>query len=80
MLGYLGAINERVDLELLDRLADELPDCLILMVGGDSCGAEKSLRPRANLRFEGEVEYARVPYYLYGFDVALLPFKRTTAF
>ena len=77
VVGYIGAVAEWFDLELLDALVDARPDLLFLIVGGDSCRAEKRLRPRDNLRFEGEVEYARVPYYLHGFDVALLPFRRT---
>lgn len=75
VLGYMGAIAEWFDLDLLDAMALRFPDCLILLVGNDSVGAQARLKQHANVQFTGEVPYSELPYYVHGFDVCLLPFK-----
>jgi len=75
VIGYYGAIAEWFDLDLLEKVARSHRDCLVLMVGADTCGAQQRLLHLDNVEFIGEVAYARLPYYLYGFDVCLLPFQ-----
>jgi GT2 family glycosyltransferase/glycosyltransferase involved in cell wall biosynthesis len=75
VIGYYGAIAEWFDLDLLEKAARRHPDCLVLLVGGDTAGAQQRLRHLDNVEFTGEVAYAKLPYYLYGFDVCLLPFQ-----
>ena len=75
VIGYYGAIAEWFDLDLLEKVARSHRDCLVLMVGADTCGAQQRLQHLDNVEFTGEVAYARLPYYLYGFDVCLLPFQ-----
>jgi GT2 family glycosyltransferase/glycosyltransferase involved in cell wall biosynthesis len=75
VIGYYGAIAEWFDLDLLEEAARRHPDCLVLLVGGDTAGAQQRLRHLDNVEFTGEVAYAKLPYYLYGFDVCLLPFQ-----
>lgn len=75
ILGYYGAIAEWFDAELVHALAREYSDCLVLLIGNDTAGVAGKLRGLANVSFTGEVPYARLPYYLHAFDVALLPFK-----
>lgn len=75
IIGYYGAIAPWFDLDLVDRVAAECPDCLILLVGADTCGAQERLAHRANVKFTGEIPYADLPSYLYAFDVCMLPFQ-----
>lgn len=75
VIGYYGAIAEWFDIDLVRRIAREFPDSLVLLVGNDTVGARDSLSDLSNVRFTGEVAYAELPYFLHGFDVALLPFK-----
>jgi GT2 family glycosyltransferase/glycosyltransferase involved in cell wall biosynthesis len=75
VIGYYGAIAEWFDLDLLEQVARHFSDCLVLMVGADTCGAQRRLQALPNVEFTGEVPYARLPYYLEGFDVCLLPFQ-----
>jgi len=75
IIGYYGAIAEWFDLDLVRATALAYPDCVVLLVGGDTVGARKSLADLANVEFTGEVPYATLPYYLHAFDVCLLPFK-----
>lgn len=75
IIGYYGAIAEWFDLDLVRTVALEHPDCLILLVGNDTVGAQKVLADLTNVEFTGEVPYAALPFYLHAFDVCLLPFK-----
>jgi len=75
IIGYYGAIAEWFDLDLIQAIALEHPDCLILLVGNDTVGAQKALVDLPNVKFTGEVPYAVLPFYLHAFDVCLLPFK-----
>ncbi len=75
VIGYYGAIAEWFDLDLVRSVATAHPDTLVLLVGNDTAGAAAALADLPNVELTGEVPYARLPYYLHGFDVALLPFK-----
>lgn len=75
VIGYYGAIAHWIDLDLLEEIAEQFPTCEILLVGADECGARKRLVGKRNIRFTGEVEYSKLPFYLHGFNVCILPFK-----
>lgn len=75
VIGYYGAIAEWFDLDLIRAVALAYPDCLVLLVGNDTVSAQKSLADLSNVEFTGEVPYDKLPYYLYAFDVCLLPFQ-----
>ena len=77
VIGYYGAIAEWFDLDLLRDLAQALPQTVIRLVGNDTAGAREALADLANVEFTGEVPYADLPQWLYGFDVCLLPFRVT---
>lgn len=78
VIGYYGAIAHWIDLDLLEAIADGFPDCELLLVGADECGARQRLGSKLNVRFTGEVSYGELPFYLYGFDVCVLPFRLTS--
>ena len=75
VIGYYGAIAEWFDLDLVRAIALQYKNCLVLLVGNDTVGANAALNDLSNVVFTGEVPYARLPFYLYAFDVCLLPFK-----
>jgi GT2 family glycosyltransferase len=75
IIGYYGAIAEWFDVGLVRAVARANPGCLVLLVGNDTAGAAAQLADEPNVAFTGEVPYARLPYYLHAFDVALLPFR-----
>jgi GT2 family glycosyltransferase/glycosyltransferase involved in cell wall biosynthesis len=75
VIGYYGAIAEWFDVELVRRIAERFADCLVLLIGHDTVGAAAALSGLGNVEFTGEVGYGELPYYLHGFDVALLPFR-----
>ena len=77
--GYVGVIDERLDLELVGELARSMPDWDIELVG-PVFKIDPADLPRApNLRYPGMQPYERLPEVLGGFDVALMPFALNEA-
>jgi UDP-galactopyranose mutase len=73
-LGFYGVIDERMDLALLERLADSRPDWSIIIVGPVVKISESDLPRRPNIHYLGSKSYCELPDYLRGWDVALMPF------
>lgn len=75
-LGYVGVIDERMDLPLLAEIADAHPDWQISMVGPVVKIRPSDLPQRGNIHYFGQRAYGDLPRYLAGWDVCLLPFAR----
>ena len=75
-LGYFGVIDERIDLDLIAAVADARPDWQIVMVGPVVKIDPESLPRRSNIHYLGMKDYAELPRYLSGWDVALMPFAQ----
>ena len=73
-LGFYGVIDERFDIELLDRIAQMRPNWSLVMVGPVAKIAPEDLPRRPNIHYLGPKTYAQLPAYLAGWDVALMPF------
>ncbi|HZD11312.1 MAG TPA: glycosyltransferase, partial [Candidatus Binatia bacterium] len=78
-LGYIGVIDERLDLDLLDRLAAEQPGWTLVMVGPVRKIEPESLPRRPNIHYLGSQPYDDLPQLLKGFDVCLMPFALNEA-
>jgi UDP-galactopyranose mutase len=72
--GYYGVIDERIDLALLEALADARPDWSIVMLGPVVKISQEDLPRRDNIFYLGQKAYADLPDYLAGWDVAMMPF------
>lgn len=79
ILGYFGVVDERLDYDLLAKLADANPDWSIVMVGPTAKVNPDELPKRANLHWLGRREYAQLPNYTKAFDVCLMPFALNEA-
>ncbi len=77
--GYVGVIDERLDLDLVGDLARALPDWDIQMVGPVFKVDPADLPQAPNLRYPGMQPYEKLPQVLGGFDVALMPFALNDA-
>jgi glycosyltransferase involved in cell wall biosynthesis len=73
-LGFYGVVDERFDTELLDRVAAARPDWSFVIVGPVVKISEDELPKRPNIHYLGSKTYEQLPYYLAGWDVALMPF------
>ncbi|HEX8509534.1 MAG TPA: glycosyltransferase [Propionibacteriaceae bacterium] len=77
--GYVGVIDERLDLRLIEDLARLLPDWTIRMVGPVTKIDAASVPKGDNLEYLGMKAYAELPEAMAGFDVALMPFALNEA-
>jgi GT2 family glycosyltransferase len=77
IIGYYGAIAEWFDVDLLEKIANAFPENNILLIGRDTAGIKHKLKSCENVLFIDEVAYAKLPFYLYAFDVCIIPFKIT---
>jgi len=81
-LGFFGVIDERLDIRLLQAMADAHPEWSICMVGPVVKIDPATLPKNPNIRYFGQRSYQALPSYLKGWDVCLLPFalNRSTEF
>ncbi|MEP0891691.1 glycosyltransferase family 1 protein [Leptolyngbya sp. FACHB-16] len=73
-LGFYGVIDERMDLELLDGIAQARPDWHLVIIGPVMKIDPEHLPQHPNIHYLGGKSYKELPHYLAGWDVAMLPF------
>lgn len=78
-LGFYGVIDERLDLGIVDRIAQAHPDWQIVLVGPVVKIDPERLPRRSNIHYFGQRSYDELPRYLAGWDVCLLPFAQNDA-
>jgi glycosyltransferase involved in cell wall biosynthesis len=77
---YVGSLHDaRLDVELVDDLADALPQLSVVLVGPDSLGRESHdvLARHPNVHLLGARPYAVIPAYLQHADVVIVPHRVT---
>ena len=75
-IGFFGVIDERLDLELLDGLAMEMPLAQFIMIGPVVKIDPSSLPKHENIHYLGQKSYNELPNYLAHWDIAFLPFAK----
>jgi glycosyltransferase involved in cell wall biosynthesis len=91
VIGYFGAINERMDPEILLHLSEQMPKASLVLIGpvyqrfrsfpapGEAGAKGESahsiLRKRPNVHFLGAKSYDILPAYLSAFDCAIVPYR-----
>jgi glycosyltransferase involved in cell wall biosynthesis len=78
ILGYIGVVDERIDYQLLGKLADSTAGSVV-MVGPSTKVDPDTFPRRANLHWLGGRDYAELPAYAKSFDVCLMPFAMNEA-
>jgi UDP-galactopyranose mutase len=78
-LGFFGVIDERMDIDLVDRVAALRPDWQLVMVGPHAKIDPVTLPRRENIHWLGSKTYAELPRYLAGWDVGIMPFALNEA-
>lgn len=74
VLGYYGVIDERMDLPLLEHLAQSHPEWNLVILGPVIKISQEDLPKASNIYYPGMKTYDELPSYLARFDVALVPF------
>jgi glycosyltransferase involved in cell wall biosynthesis len=78
-VGFFGVLDERLDLELLGRVAAERPGYQFVLLGPVVKIDPASLPRSQNLHYLGPKSYSELPTYLAHWDVAMMPFARNDA-
>jgi glycosyltransferase involved in cell wall biosynthesis len=74
VFGYFGVVDERIDYDLLARLADACPHGSVVVVGPATKVDPAEFPQRGNLHWLGGRDYSQLPAYVKAFDVCLMPF------
>ena len=74
IIGFIGAIYDWINIDLLCKLAELHPDYSILLVGPVEFGLDK-LKKYPNITMVGVKKYSLLPQYLSCMNVCLIPFK-----
>ncbi|MEP6851123.1 MAG: glycosyltransferase [bacterium] len=77
--GFVGVIDERLNLDLVAGLAAALPDWTVRLVGPVTKIDPADLPQAPNLEYPGLAAYGDLPKVMAGFDVALMPFALNAA-
>lgn len=76
ILGFVGAIKEWIDLDLIHHVASQMKHGSVVMVGPVGANIDISpLQEQNNIHFLGHRDRQLLPRYLKGFDVCLNPFR-----
>jgi glycosyltransferase involved in cell wall biosynthesis len=73
-VGFFGVIDERMDIELLKRLAERMTDTHFIIIGPVVKIDQSDLPVADNIHYLGSKPYADLPAYLANWDVAFMPF------
>jgi UDP-galactopyranose mutase len=78
-LGFFGVLDERLDIPLLDKIAEARPDWQWMLLGPIVKIDPSELPRRPNIHYLGPKPYEQLPAYLAGWNAALLLFARNEA-
>jgi glycosyltransferase involved in cell wall biosynthesis len=73
LVGYVGLIDDYLDLELLVHLADGLQKGTLVLVGG--ANTDVSMLHHDRIKLLGVRPYESIPAYIANFDCCLIPFQ-----
>ncbi|MEP6465019.1 MAG: glycosyltransferase family 1 protein [Parafilimonas sp.] len=73
-LGFYGVIDERFDIDLIQKVADAKPEWQFVFIGPVVKISEDDLPKNVNIHYIGSRSYQKLPDYISGWDIALIPF------
>jgi uncharacterized SAM-binding protein YcdF (DUF218 family)/glycosyltransferase involved in cell wall biosynthesis len=77
LIGYVGGIHRHVDFEVLERVGREIDGTLVLVGPVQADTDVDALRQLPNVVFAGPQPHSRIPAFVKGFDVGLIPYTST---
>ncbi len=85
IIGYLGTIHNRTDIELLTYTAEKRPDWSFLLIGPTEQGFQKTtiykrFKSLPNVYLFGWIDYDELPGILKAFDACVIPYKVDSEF
>lgn len=79
IVGYFGVIDERLDFDLISKVACLRPNISFVMIGPLAKVTAEELPRNTNIFYLGMKEYAMLPGYLKAFSIAMMPFALNDA-
>ncbi|MGO9598657.1 MAG: glycosyltransferase [Isosphaeraceae bacterium] len=76
VIGFFGLIEPRIDVGLIDYLAEERPEWTFLLIGRVAI-APHLLPNRSNIHFIGKRPYESLPSYGRVFDATIIPYRES---
>ncbi len=77
-IGFVGNLEEKIDINLLRALAVKRPQWQIVLVGSVHANPKVlELAELPNVRFPGVVPYEEAKHWIRNFDVAIIPHRRS---
>jgi len=73
IIGFFGLVSEWVDQDLLVELADNLPECNVVLIGPADVDTRK-LGAKPNIHLLGPRPFRDLPSYVAHFDAGIIPF------
>jgi glycosyltransferase involved in cell wall biosynthesis len=78
-VGFYGVLDERLDIDLLEKIARLAPHISFIMIGPLAKIAQEDLPHLSNIYYLGPKTYEQLPNYLKGIDIAMMPFALNAA-
>lgn len=75
IIGYIGAIREIIDENIIEQIAKKIPDSEIWLVGPELINLQ-ILKKYKNVKFFGKVAHNSIPKILSNFNVGIIPYKK----
>jgi glycosyltransferase involved in cell wall biosynthesis len=77
IVGFFGSINgsNTINVELIERVADLLPQMSIVLIGKLESDCS-TLLSKKNVRMLGQKPYEQIPHYGKSFDVTIMPWRQ----
>ncbi|OLY92548.1 Glycosyltransferase involved in cell wall bisynthesis [Cnuella takakiae] len=72
--GFIGVIDERMDIDLVGKVAAARPDWHFVMIGPVVKIDPATLPKYDNVHYLGGKDYKELPSYIAGWDIAMIPF------
>jgi hypothetical protein len=77
VIGFVGNLEAKIDIDLIQRIADEFKDALIVLVGSTHAYPKvRELQSYQNIRMFGVVPYENVSSIVSKFNVGIVPHKK----
>ena len=73
-LGFFGVIDERFDIDLVRKMAELKPDWHFIFIGPVVKIEKSALPENDNIHFLGMKDYKKLPEYISGWDLCIMPF------
>lgn len=74
VIGFVGNLESKIDIPLIEKIAEAFPDTLIVLVGSTHANPKvRDLRRYSNIRMFGVVPYEYINAVVGLFDVGILP-------